>query len=365
LQHPPDPVRIQSRIPGFDLARAYAIWGMFIVNFNVAFGDPADASPLGRFLAFFNGNSSTLFVMLAGMGLSILARSKAGAGARRALRGTVLRRALFLFGAGLLLQLWWPADILHFYGVYMLLAAWLLFAPQAAYLWAALGAVLIFHLGLLLIPFETGWDLAQLQYPGFWTPAGFLRNTFYNGWNPVFPWLAFFLAGMYLGRLDWSRPQLNTRLFLLGAAGWLAMLLLQGWAEGALPPGPWRDYLLADYLPPALPFMAGTASFSLMVLAACVRAGEAWGHTRPARALAAAGRMTLTHYVMHVTLGMLLLALVTGTTDLHALPARPPEPPALILAFSTGLYGLSVLFSSLWLRRFQHGPLEAAMRKAG
>ncbi|MDX1905440.1 MAG: heparan-alpha-glucosaminide N-acetyltransferase domain-containing protein [Bacteroidia bacterium] len=356
---------MQQRIPGFDLARAYAIWGMFIVNFNVAFGHPADVSPLGQFLAFFNGNSSTLFVMLAGMGLSILARGKADAAARRALRGVILRRALFLFGAGLLLQLWWPADILHFYGVYMCLAAWLLFVPQAAYLWAALGAVLVFHLGLVLIPFETGWDLTRLQYPDFWTPIGFLRNTFYNGWNPVFPWLAFFLTGMYLGRLDWSRKRLKNRLFLLGAAGWLAMLLLQGWAGSALSAGPWRDYLLADYLPPTLPFMIGTASFSLMVLTLCVYAGEAWGQTRPALALAATGRMTLTHYVAHVTLGMILLAVLTGNTDLNALPALPPEPPALILGFSTGLYGLSVVFSSWWSRRFPHGPMEGVMRRVG
>ena len=29
-----------GRVAGFDLARAYAILGMFIVNFNVVFGNP-------------------------------------------------------------------------------------------------------------------------------------------------------------------------------------------------------------------------------------------------------------------------------------------------------------------------------------
>lgn len=352
-----------QRIPGFDLARAYAIWGMFIVNFNVVFGRHDDPTPLGRFLTFFNGNSSTLFVMLAGMGLSILARSKADAAARHALRTVVLKRAAFLFAAGLLLQLWWPADILHFYGVYMSLAAWLLFVPRAGYLWAALGVVGVFHLLLLGIPFETGWDLATLRYPGFWTLAGFLRNTFYNGWNPVFPWLAFFLAGMYLGRLDWSSKRLKNRLLVLGAGGWGGATLLQAWAGAALPAGGWRDYLLADYLPPTLPFMVGTAGFALLALVACVYAGDAWVHTRLARALAGTGQMTLTHYVAHVTLGVLLLAVLTGKTNLTAPGALPPESPALILAFSTGFYLLSVGFSTLWLRRFRHGPLETLMRR--
>lgn len=44
---------MQQRIIGFDLARAYAIFGMFIVNFNFCFGSFQVNSPLGRYLNLF------------------------------------------------------------------------------------------------------------------------------------------------------------------------------------------------------------------------------------------------------------------------------------------------------------------------
>ncbi|MFC4874831.1 hypothetical protein [Negadavirga shengliensis] len=38
------------RTIGFDLARAYAIFGMFIVNYNVTFDDHQDPSGLVKFV---------------------------------------------------------------------------------------------------------------------------------------------------------------------------------------------------------------------------------------------------------------------------------------------------------------------------
>ena len=64
---------MKQRIIGFDLARAYAIFGMFIVNFNFSFGsvmNPTD--PLGHFLNIFTGNSTAIFIICAGMGVSIM-----------------------------------------------------------------------------------------------------------------------------------------------------------------------------------------------------------------------------------------------------------------------------------------------------
>ena len=49
----------QQRIIGFDIARAYAIFGMFIVNFNFSFGAPmAPTDVVGNFLNIFTGNST-------------------------------------------------------------------------------------------------------------------------------------------------------------------------------------------------------------------------------------------------------------------------------------------------------------------
>lgn len=115
---------MKQRIIGFDLARAYAIFGMFIVNFNMVFGSYNDQSTVGQFLSLFSGNSSTVFVILAGMGIALMTnRDEYTIEEKHTLRNTILKRAGFLFFSGLLLNIIWPADILHFYGCYMFITA--------------------------------------------------------------------------------------------------------------------------------------------------------------------------------------------------------------------------------------------------
>ena len=64
---------MNQRIIGFDLARAYAIFGMFIVNFNFSFGSVMAPSGLtGRFLNLFTGNSTAIFIICAGMGVALM-----------------------------------------------------------------------------------------------------------------------------------------------------------------------------------------------------------------------------------------------------------------------------------------------------
>lgn len=121
-----------NRIIGFDLARAYALFGMFIVNFNTVFGSHANHEGLSGFLNLFNGNSSTLFVVLAGMGVALMSNRQQYDGIeKKKITSIVVKRSWFLFFAGLLLYVWWPADILHFYGGYMHIAALLLFLSSA------------------------------------------------------------------------------------------------------------------------------------------------------------------------------------------------------------------------------------------
>ena len=84
---------MKQRIIGFDLARAYAIFGMFIVNFNMVFGSYNDQSITGKFLSLFSGNSSTVFVILAGMGIALMTnRSEYSIAEKSKLRNTILKK---------------------------------------------------------------------------------------------------------------------------------------------------------------------------------------------------------------------------------------------------------------------------------
>jgi uncharacterized protein len=355
---------MENRIIGFDLARAYAILGMFLVNFNTVFGSHTNHLGLSGFLNLFNGNSSSLFVMLAGMGVSLMTnRNNYALEDRKRIRGVITRRSLFLIALGLAFFVWWPADILHFYGGYMHIAVLFIFLPKKYLLSASLFAIVIFHVLLAVIPYEAGWNFDTFVYNDFWTISGFLRNTFYNGWNPIFPWVAFFFLGMYLGKMKWADDKIPMKVFLIGLAVYIIVSIIQYYAPSITNDKFLLLYLTADYIPPFLPFMLGTASFGLMIISIFVVVGRRFGETRLAKILAYTGQMTLTHYITHLTLGFFMLSLITGRTLRYDMLADTPTSPIIILTFGMTYFLCSCMFSYYWAKKFKKGPLEMLMRK--
>ena len=75
---------------------------------------------------------------------------------------------------------------------------------------------------ILTLDYDTGWDWANYTYQGFWMPAGFVRNLFFNGWHPVVPRLGFLLFGIALGRLRLDEARIQSRLILFGALAFVA-----------------------------------------------------------------------------------------------------------------------------------------------
>lgn len=355
---------MKNRIIGFDMARGYAILGMFIVNFNNVFGSHTNHEGWSGFLNLFNGNSSSLFVILAGMGVSLMTnRSEYTSEEQSRIKRTVIRRSWFLFVLGVAFYLWWPADILHFYGGYMHIAALLLFLPRAYFLYAAAIAILIFHVLLSIIPYQTGWNFETLMYHDFWTLNGFLRNTFYNGWNSIFPWIAYFFLGMYLGRLNWQSSDTPRKTFYIGISVYLLTFFVQAYADSFTQNEELLFYFTADYLPPFLPFMLSTASFGLILISLFIFIGQKVGDHKIAKILAFTGQMTLTHYIAHLVLGLFLLSLLTGRSLSYDMLEEPPTNPIILLAFAFFYFLASCAFSHYWMKKYSYGPLEKLMRK--
>jgi uncharacterized protein len=355
---------MEQRIIGFDLARAYAIFGMFIVNFNFSFGSiMTPTEPIGRFLNIFTGNSTAIFIICAGMGVSLMTnRNDYSKEDKARLKSKILKRSWFLFAIGLLLYNWWSGDILHFYGGYMHFAALLLFIPQRYYLWLAVGAIFIFHCLLFIIPIETSWDFTTFDYTDFWTPLGFLRNTFYNGWNSMFPWVSYFFVGMWLGRQHWDDKLVRRNIFIGGLFIFIIFQALRILAREEYFNPFWSNYIMAEYFPPYLPFIMITMGFALMVIPICMYIGEKFSNHQLVLALQKTGQMTLSHYVIHLTIGMIIMALLTGKQYSGLLEDEKPTLPIYILGYSIVFYIFSVLFSVLWSKKFKHGPLETLMR---
>ena len=356
---------MKERVAGFDLARAYAIFGMFIVNFHFSFGAiMAPTDGLGRFMNLFTGNSTAIFIVCAGMGVSLMtAKSHYTPADKAMLKMRVVKRSWFLVVLGLLLYNWWPGDILHFYGGYMHFAAFLLFVPNKYFLWLAVAAIAVFHALLFVIPINTGWNFVTFEYTDFWTPQGFLRNTFYNGWNSMFPWLAYFFTGMWLGRKNWKEKKTRRNIFLAGLALFLVFQALRFMVKQQYFNPYWSNYIMAEYFPPYLPFMMITMGFAFMVISFCMFIGEQFPASPVIKALQQTGQMTLTHYVLHLTAGMLLFSLLVNKQYTGLLVVESPIATGYILGYAVLFYLFSVLFSIVWRKKFKHGPLEALMRK--
>ena len=349
-----------QRIVGLDVARSLAIFGMVFVNFRLVMGAEAETKLGTMFATMFDGRAAALFVVLAGVGVSLMSRRARAMGAIRPTRITLLKRSLLLFIVGLLYSPIWPPDILHFYGVYLFAVAWLLNLSDRGLLAAAAAAIIVADGMLVTLDYTIGWkDFESLEYVDFWTPAGFIRNTFFNGFHPFFPWVGFVLYGMWLGRrrLDCS---LNCWRFV-AAFGLLALVTELG-----------SDYLIeiatesgeisaedADALfgtammPPSALYMISAASTATVVIGLCCRMGAAFGDSMWLAPLIATGQLALSHYVAHVLIGM-------GT--LYMLGMMESQSVAQAIVATVIFCALATLFSQQWRQRFKRGPLEAVFR---
>lgn len=188
-----------KRIVGVDVARALAVMGMILVNFKMAFGDHGSES-LRFFVSLFEGKAAATFVVLAGIGLAFMSNNasrKNELEKRMETRVRLVKRALFLFVVGLLYSTIWIADILHFYGIYMLVALLLISSSKKLIFRTAIGIVSIYPLLMLAWSYDEGWDFNTFEYTDFWSIEGFFRHLFYNGFHPVIPWSAFMLIGLW------------------------------------------------------------------------------------------------------------------------------------------------------------------------
>ncbi|MCT4555498.1 MAG: DUF418 domain-containing protein [Pelagimonas sp.] len=328
------------RLHGLDIARAFAFFGMVLVNFRIAAEVTDGPDPATALVHALEGRAAALFVVLAGIGVAL-----SGAGP-----ALLARRAVFLFVLGLLNMTVFDADILHFYALYFIGALPFLRA-SARQLSVLIAAVLGLALILLVtLNYDAGWDWDSLSYEGLWTLPGFARHSLYNGWHPVLPWIAFLFFGMALARLDLAARVVQHRLIWIGT-GVAALTLLPGLATS----DPELSALLGTSpIPPSPFYMLSAGASAAAVTGLILRLSPA----QPGAVLssfAATGRQSLTLYIAHILLGMgalEALGLLGGT-----LSSMGAFYAALIFC------ALSLIYATLWQRVARRGPLEAMMRK--
>ena len=342
---------LTTRLIGLDLARFLAFFGMVVVHFNLMMVGAEGQGILSEIATGFEGRASALFVILAGIGLGL---SGGGRMSRRT-TGITLKRALFLLVLGLINLPIFDGDILHEYAFYFLFGTLLLPFGIPVLLGVVLGLNLLFVLLFPVLDYGLARDWDSLAYHGLWTLNGFGKHLIFDGWNPIIPWLGFFVTGMALAHLPLSRRRVQHGLILTGlaliAVAEVAVILL----------GPGLTGFIGDFGPistsaiPPTPFYTGAATgIALLVLGLCLRFAQTAVILPLTRLLAPAGRQSLTLYLAHILIGM-------GVIEALGLDGGQSIEAAWL---TVGVFcGLALLYCHLWQIWFKRGPLEAVMRR--
>ncbi|SEF45971.1 DUF418 domain-containing protein [Paenibacillus sp. UNC499MF] len=355
-------VKKEARVAGLDLARALSIFGMIVVNYKIAMmADGSGPSWLAAFAGLFEGRASAVFVVLAGIGISLMTRkARRGDESELAKQKLVIRkRSVYLLALGLfLLAAGWTADILHYYALFLFAASFLIRSSGRFLAGTAAAAVLAGQCAQLLFDYGAGWDASFHAYTDFWSAGGFFRNLFFNGFHPALPWFAFFVTGMLIGRLDLTDSskrfkRMTASLILLAGSELISGLAMKLSAASIGDEGA-RYLFETKPMPPNLLYMVSAASSAMLVILFCNCVMEKMPGQRTLTALVHTGQMALSHYVLHVIAGLGLLEAL-GVLENGSLPFS--------VAYSVGYFAAAVGMSLLWKRKFSRGPLEALMRK--
>ena len=324
------------RLHGLDIARFLAFVGMVLVNFRAVANSDEGQDYATLITHAIEGRAAALFVVLAGVGLTL----------SHAPAGLLLRRAAFLFVIGILNMLIFDADILHYYALYFLVGIAYLNASDRGLLLGATTIMALSLFALVTLDYSQGWDWDSLEYEIFWTFEGFLLHSLFNGWHPVLPWAAFILFGMWLGRRPLDRPGAQWHMLIWGSVvsalaaipGMLVQSTEMHELFGVYPIPPWPFYVLAG---------AGSAT---AMIGAVLLLTPSLQRLHLAEWLAAPGRQALTLYVAHIMLGMGVMEAM-GWIDGGLAPGA-------VFWGSLGFCALAVLYARVWTRFARRGPLE-------
>ncbi|MEW6734682.1 MAG: heparan-alpha-glucosaminide N-acetyltransferase domain-containing protein [Acidobacteriota bacterium] len=302
------------RLDGFDVARAIAVFGMFVVHAFLILGPPywALVGIPHLLFNFCDGRAAATFVLLAGLGVGHLLERVPECDRRYVL----WRRSAFLGALGVLNLAVWPGDILRLYGIALFVAAFLFRLSARALGGIALFLLVAFPTCAIFIDWDARWDWLTLTYSGLWTPSGFVLNLVIDGFRPLIPWLAFFVLGLVLARLNWRSPQTSSRILCIGGILFLvaestSVILLALTKRGSLEAELGQETLSTLFGTHSMPPMPLFVLSALGVGMICLGSGFILARILPQTvrsALACTGRLALTWYLVHI---MVLVAVAT------------------------------------------------------
>ncbi len=355
---------MKEKIIGINVARALAVIGMIVVNFKIVFGENG-LSWVRSFASIFDGKAAATFVVLAGVGLALMTNSAIKDNDQlklKIIRSRILKRALFLFILGLSYITIWPADILHFYGFYIAITVLLLTSKGKSLIISAIALIVAYPVLMVFWNYETGWNFNTLDYQGFWTVKGFIRNLFFNGFHPVIPWTAFMLFGYWYGKQNLHNDQLIKKIFWISLITFITIQLLSFFSISFLSEGnqatarELTEIIGTSPMPPLPIYMFNGITIAFAIISACIIIANRFNRNIIIDALNKTGQLALTFYVAHVVFGMGIIEIIDPNKIGHY---SVEFSVSYALVFSL----LCIIFAVIWRKYKKHGPLEWVMRK--
>lgn len=351
------------RITALDYARAWAIFGMIIVNYKLAMLAENDGAAWLRAIAgLFEGRASALFVVLAGIGVSLMtakARSSRDKEIIRQSRHSLYRRSVFLLIVGILLLLTgWTADILHYYAVFMLAASVLITLSDNKIIGLSAIILLLSQLGLILFDYSKGWDSSFHVYMDFWTGFGFIRNLVFNGFHPIFPWACFFLIGMWIGRKRWLSRDKQPRLLLYSLSGTVFFEAISYWLINWTSPVLDREsaaYLFTTKpMPPTTLYVLSATCSAVAIISISIFIVDKFEKSLLTKAIIHTGQLSLSHYIGHIIIGLGFLETINYLEN---------GKLSFAIAYGCAYFIIAIIFSHVWRKWVKRGPIELILRK--
>lgn len=306
----------RTRLLGLDALRGIAVFLMIEQHLGVWLwrglgpGESMTRDYLG--LMIFNalgGGAAPAFVTLAGIGSSLLASARTARGQNP--DKTLILRGIAVLAFGYLLSFltpswfsWQSWFVLHLMGLGMLLTPILRRLPTAVLIGLALAV--LGATGFVQVALDTplGLDNDYMsgrshRSPQSWTA---LRIMVAEGQFPIFPWLAFYLAGLACGRFIASGKLEHIWILAGGIAACASVGLLVRSLHPSITSAAGRSSALTIPFFPASPTLAGLLLVTVLL---GIWAMMAFDRRRPLRddnPIVTLGRASLTLLILHVWL---------------------------------------------------------------
>ena len=361
-----------NRVVSIDAMRTIALFGIIVLNYHGYLNfsgalSSTEPSIYERWWHPFNGVLANPFpvgfVMVAGMGVSLMTSTTNTEQLITETRWRLARRGLFLFTLGYCINWVWPGTILPYYGAFFLVAS------VIAY-WSKEKLILLGIFSMVVAAAVESWRFAETFNDNFTTwlspaeadsPRNLLIRILIDYTHPLFPWLAFFVTGILLGRNYSAFKNIRARLFVVSVCAVGFSYLTNALVNSIADSSSQTDQSLRN-LASTRPFdrgilyVASAIGVVITVIVVLHFLCERYENSRIIETARITGQMTLTIYLAHIFI---------YNTVVNILKLVTPTGLDTAMIMSIAVYTSAIIWANWWHNRFGRGPTETVYRNFG